>query len=142
MIKSIYLIGSLRNPRVPVIANKLRAAGYDVFDEWHATAPDTDDHWQKYCNARGWTYDQALSGLTAQTIFEFDKKYLDRCDAAVMLLPAGRSGHLELGYKRGCGKPGFILLDGAKVDRYDIMYRFATAVVPDLAALCKALKKA
>lgn len=119
----------------------LRAHGYEVFDDWHGVAPDTDDHWQVYCKQRRWTYSEALAGKGAQSIFNFDKRNLIRCDAAVLVAPCGRSGHLELGFKRGRQEPGFILLDGAKVDRYDIMYNFATAIVPDLKALYKALKK-
>ncbi len=141
MIKSIYLIGSLRNPKIRSIANKLREHGYDVFDDWHGCAPDTDDHWQKYTKQRGWNYAQALAGRGAQSIFNFDKVNLIRCDAAVLLAPCGRSGHLELGFKRGRGEPGFILLC-EKVDRYDIMYNFATAVLENLPDLLKALKKA
>jgi len=30
----IYLIGSLRNPAVPEVAQKMRAVGIDVFDDW------------------------------------------------------------------------------------------------------------
>lgn len=140
MIKSIYLIGSLRNPKIRLIAASLRARGYDVFDDWHGTHAQADDEWQKYANQRGWTYQEALAGASAQSIFNLDKTHLDRADAVVMVLPCGRSGHLELGYARGCRKPGFILLNG-KVDRYDVMYSFATAIVADMLTLFKALKK-
>jgi len=42
----------------------------------------------------------------------------------VLMLPAGRSGHLELGQIMGDRKPGFILLD-EDYDRWDVMYRKA-----------------
>lgn len=34
----IYIIGSLRNKNVPIVANKLRAANKDweIFDSWYA----------------------------------------------------------------------------------------------------------
>jgi hypothetical protein len=32
----IYLVGSLRNPGIPVYANQLREHGFDIFDDWHA----------------------------------------------------------------------------------------------------------
>jgi nucleoside 2-deoxyribosyltransferase len=60
-------------------------------------------------------------------VFEFDKFHLDRCDAAVLLMPAGKSAHLELGYMRGKGKPGFILFD-EEPERYDVMVKFATDI--------------
>lgn len=139
MIKSIYLIGSLRNPNIREVARKLRSHSYEVFDDWHGTHAEADDCWQKYCVSRGWSYTQALAGPSAQATFSLDKAYIEKQDAVVMVLPAGRSAHLELGYARGIGKPGFILLNG-KVDRYDVMYNFATAIVPDLASLYVALK--
>jgi nucleoside 2-deoxyribosyltransferase len=54
------------------------------------------------------------------------------------MLPAGKSGHLELGYMIGQGKPGYILLD-AEHKRWDVMYKFATAVVPTMEELCSIL---
>jgi hypothetical protein len=123
----IYLIGSLRNPEVPKLAEVIRSLGHDVFDDWYAAGPEADDYWQKYEQSRGHTYMEALEGHAAQHVFEYDKTHLDRCDAAVMLMPAGKSGHLEFGYMIGQGKPGFIVL-GATVDRWDVMYKFATKV--------------
>lgn len=41
----VYVIGSLRNPRIPEIANELREKlGCEVFDDWHAAGPHGDDH--------------------------------------------------------------------------------------------------
>ncbi len=44
----IYLIGSLRNPNIPAIANELRTLGYEVFDDWYAAGPEADDYWKSY----------------------------------------------------------------------------------------------
>lgn len=126
MIKSIYLIGSLRNEEIPRIAQSLRTTGLDVFDDWFAAGPEADDYWKKYEEARGKSYIEALRSYAAVHVFEFDRYHLDRCDAALLALPAGKSGHLELGYVAGSGKPTFILLD--RPDRWDVMYQFATRV--------------
>jgi nucleoside 2-deoxyribosyltransferase len=139
-MSKIYLIGSLRNPKIPEIAIELRRAlGAEVFDDWHSVGPECDDHWQAYEKQRGRGYIAALNGHHARDVFEFDKRHLDACDAAVMVLPAGRSGHLEFGYIRGQGKPGFILLDG-EPERYDIMYLFASRVVSSMEELIVRLK--
>lgn len=127
MIKSIYVIGSLRNEEIPSIAESLRDLGLDVFDDWYAAGPEADDYWKKYETGRGNGYREALRGYAARHVFEFDKYHLDRCDAAILVLPAGRSGHLELGYSAGCGKRTYILLDGQD-SRFDVMYQFATEV--------------
>ncbi len=142
MSYKIYIIGSLRNPRVPEIAQlfsqravELGARG-EVFDDWYAAGPEADDKWRDYEKARGHGFIEALRGYSAQHVYNFDKKHLDESDVAVMVLPAGRSDHLELGYMLGRGKPGYILL-GGEPERYDVMYNFATAVVPDVDALIK-----
>lgn len=122
----IYLIGSLRNPEIPKLAAVLRERGHEVFDDWAAAHPDADDKWQAYEQARGRTYREALRGKTAQTIFNFDKTHLDQAEAAVLVAPAGKSAHLELGYMIGRGKKGYILLDNP--DRWDVMYQFATEI--------------
>lgn len=126
-IESIYLIGSLRNKKVPEIGKTLRENGFDVFDDWYGAGPEADDKWKEYEEARGRTYAQALDGYAANHVFAFDKYHLNRCDATLLVLPAGRSGHLELGYSVGIGKRGFILTE-PNHDRWDVMYRFAEQV--------------
>lgn len=127
MKKQIYLIGSLRNEVVPEVAKRLRAAGFDVFDDWFAPGPEADDFWRKYEKKRGHTYGEALNGWAAKHIYEFDKHHIDQSHIAVLLMPAGKSGHLELGYMLGQGKPGYILFD-AEPERWDVMYQFADGV--------------
>jgi len=130
----LYLIGSLRNEGVLSLGEHLRKeTDWDIFDDWYAAGPEADDYWQKYELNRGRSYGQALQGHAATHVFEFDKHHLDTCDAALLVLPAGRSGHLELGYCVGLGKPGFILLDQDYMEegRFDVMYRFADAVLTD-----------
>lgn len=140
-MKKIYLIGSLRSPKVPEIANKLRDEGYEVFDDWYAAGPEADDYWQKYEEGRGHNYKEALMGYAAVDVYNFDKTHLDQCDLAVLVLPAGKSGHLELGYVIGTGKPGYILFDDDVENcRWDVMYQFAGSVFFDLKSLIKALK--
>lgn len=125
--KSLYLIGSLRNVDIPRIASKLRETGLDVFDDWYAAGPEADDYWKSYSQARGDDYRSALRGYAAKHVFDFDRSHLDRVDCGLLVLPAGRSGHLELGYVVGSGKPGYILLPDDH-DRWDVMYGFATKI--------------
>lgn len=123
----IYIIGSLRNPKIPEIGDYIRSLGHEAFDDWFAAGPIADDSWQEYEKSRGKSYPEALRSYAAQHVFEFDKYHLDRSDAGVLVMPAGKSGHLELGYLMGCGKPGFVLFE-AEPDRWDVMYSFAKGV--------------
>ena len=137
--KKLYLIGSLRNPEVPKIAQKIRKLGFEVFDDWFAAGPEADDKWRDYEKERGRNYKKALSGHAANHVFHFDLKHLDECDIAVLFLPAGKSGHLELGYVLGKGKKGYILLDNP--ERWDVMYKFAHGVLHSFEELEEELAK-
>ena len=137
-IKTLYLIGALRNPVIPEITNYLTKLGYDVFSDWWAASEDADDWLRDYYKSRGYNYKQTLQSYAAQHIFTFDKKHLDRADLAVMVMPAGKSGHLELGYIIGQGKPGYILFD-KEPERVDIMHNFATDIFFTIDDLGKAL---
>ena len=122
-MKTLYLIGSLRNSEIPRLGQEIRKLGIDVFDDWFSAGPEADDHWKEYETKRDHTYKKALQGWAARHVFDFDITHLDRCDGACLVLPAGRSGHLELGYMAGAGKAVFVLLDDP--DRWDVMYQFA-----------------
>lgn len=139
-MKRVYVIGSLRNQEVPKVASFLRAMAFQVFDDWYAAGPEADDYWKDYEKSRGRTYAEALKGKAAQNVFAFDKANLDAADAAVLVLPAGRSGHLELGYMAGRGKQTFIL-KAPDEDRWDVMYAFATGFVETKDELLLALLK-
>lgn len=134
----IYVIGSLKNPLVPAVAWDLRNNGYDVFDDWYSPGPETDQFWQNYEQERGRSYQEALDGAHAWNVFEFDKRHLDAAEIAVLVLPAGKSGHLELGWCAGRGKRTFVLLD-AEPEKWDVMYRFADKVCMDMDELLGAL---
>lgn len=135
----LYLIGSLRNPEIPRIAQKIREeTKEEVFDDWFAAGPEADDKWRDYEKTREHSYIEALGGYAAKHVFDFDLHHLDRCRAAILVLPAGKSGHLELGYIIGKGRPGYILLDDP--ERWDVMYQFASGVFASLEKLIQALK--
>lgn len=133
--KVLYLIGSLRNDRIPKLGIKLRkefaVRGIDceVFDDWHAAGPEADDHWKEYEQRRGRTYKEALNGKAAKNVFRFDRENLDRATHVLLVLPAGKSGHMEVMYgKYGVGAKAAILLDPEDV-RWDVMYQFVDDVI-------------
>lgn len=137
----LYLIGSLRNPDIPKIEMRLGALGYDVFAEWYSAGRIADDCWKEHQIARGLTYPEALKGYAARHIFEFDYYHLNRADLGVLVQPAGKSGHLELGYLIGRGKPGYVLLE-KDLPRWDVMLCFARSVHETLDDLVTTLKGA
>lgn len=120
----IYVVGSLSNDRVEEVAEQLREAGFDVFDQWRCAK---GDFWADYALRRGMSFKEALQMDFVETAFQFDMKYLSRADAGVLVMPAGRSAGLEIGWLLGRGKPGYVLYDG-EPDRADLMTKMSTGV--------------
>ena len=89
--KVVYIIGSLRNKKVPHLAKRLRKLGFkEVFDDWFSPGPEADDFWRKYEKTRGSTYKQALKNYAGKHIYEFDKFHIDRCDIGILYMPCGK----------------------------------------------------
>jgi hypothetical protein len=141
-MSKLYIAGSLRNPRIPQVAQAIRSADLrlDVFDDWFAVGPDADDHWRAYEMAKGAGYMEALLGHTAKHVFQFDKKHLDESDGLLLVLPAGKSAHLELGYMAGRGLWTGILLEDKDPERWDVMYQFADYLFSDVSEVIDQLR--
>jgi hypothetical protein len=141
--ETIYLISSLKSDVTRKFAGELRQHGFDVFDDWHAAGPEADDIWRDYEHERGRTYLEALNGHHANHTFALDYHHLNRAQIGILLLPAGKSAHLELGYLIGQRKRGYILFsDGEpELTRWDLMYKFATGVFTEKGKLLAELKR-
>lgn len=137
-MRKIYLVGSLRNPFIPELAVHLRSLGHEVFDDWYGSGPADDDNWREYELARGRPYEEAISGKAATNICAFDKANILASDTVILVLPAGRSGHMEIGFAAGAGKATYILLD-AEYERWDVMYRLTDGVFRSVDVLCEKL---
>ena len=84
---------------------------------------------------------QELSNPIALQGFKYDKEGLDWCDTCILLLPCGKSAHLEAGYAIGQGKPTLVVLH---TDRFEpeLMYLLAGSpayVVSDLSCMLEGL---
>lgn len=125
---SVYIGGALKNPEIVRITKLLQDNGFDPFSEWYTPGPEADVLWRDYERALGYNYREALQRPAARNTFGFDQRYITRMDAFLMVLPCGKSAHLELGYAIGRGKFGIIYMP-EDPDRWDVMYLFAHAVV-------------
>ena len=135
----IYVASSWRNDSQPGGVKALRAAGHEVYDfrdpqdnggtgfHWSAIDPD----WQ------GWTpaeYVTALDHPVAQDGFAYDFNAMKWADVCVLIGPAGRSAHLELGWCAGAGKKTAILLDDGEPELMVKMCDRLFTSMPDLLA--------
>lgn len=130
--KLIYIAGSMRNrDGILRVSKVLREAGFDIFNDWIMPGEETDDKWQEFARADGLNYFQAMESPHVWDVFEFDKTWLDAAWALMVVGPVGKSGHAELGYARGSGKP-VVLYQETEPERWDIMARFAHLITSDL----------
>jgi hypothetical protein len=114
MGKKIYVATSWRNAEQPEIVAALRDHGHEVYDFRHPM-PENDGFSWAHVDAgwAQWSIAEYLEGIKypiARLGFGLDKQALDWCDTCVLVLPCGRSAHLEAGYAAGQGKRVIILL--------------------------------
>lgn len=137
----IYLIGSLSNrDQIIRLAQYIEnLTGFEVFADWTAPGPHADDFLRDMAKARGLNHIQTLNSHAARHVCAFDKTHLDRSVAAVMVLPCGKSCHMELGYMIGQGKKTYVLMPEAP-ERVDVMYNLAGFVTDSLSRLVQQLQ--
>lgn len=109
----IYVASSWRNQVQPSVVYHLRAAGHEVYDFRNPPNGDRgfswaeiDEHWQFW---RAKDYRKALKHPAAIRGFNNDFNGMLWADTCVLLLPSGRSAHLEAGYMAGQGKRVIVL---------------------------------
>jgi hypothetical protein len=83
-------------------------------------------------------YRKALTHPIAEDGFARDFEALQKADVVLLVLPCGRSAHLELGWAVGAGKRTIILLDGPVVVP-ELMYKMVDHLVTDYMELLNAL---
>ena len=144
MKRKIYVASSWRNPYQPNIVHTLRSEGHDVYDFRHSKPGDSGFSWGDIAaGGQGWTPEEYIARLKhpiAQAGFASDKDALDWCDMCVLVLPCGRSAHLEAGYAIGQGKPTIILLHEDNIVP-ELMYLLAghSRIVPDIDGMLTAI---
>lgn len=114
-MRRIYVASSWRNTIQPYLVRALRNYGHEVYD--FRNPPDGGDgfHWSEIDLAwESWSVEEYVAALRepiAQRGFANDKAGMDWADTCVLLLPCGKSAHLEAGYMAGQGKlviPAFL----------------------------------
>lgn len=105
----IYVASSWRNEFQQGVVAELRAAGHEVYDFRNPAPGNTGFAWSAIDpDWLGWAPEVFAELVTTSPVaaagFAFDKAALDWCDTLVMVLPCGRSAHLEAGYACGQGK--------------------------------------
>lgn len=140
----VYVASSWRNAGQPGIVHILRRCGIEVYDFRNPHHParggggfawsEIDPNWKLWTVAE---FVEALDNPIAIVGYNYDFHAMNEADACVLVLPCGRSAHLEAGWFIGAGRPCFILsMDG---EEPELMYKMATLVTSDIFAIVDAL---
>ena len=129
----VYVASGFRNERQPAVVEMLRFAGHEVYDPVHpdvegpGAPPRAGAGWkQAGPDWRTWTPDQYLAALRhplAVEGFAANWSAMQWADRFVLVMPCGRSAHLEAGYAVGAGKPLAILLEPHSSPEPDLMHQ-------------------
>ncbi len=113
--KRIYVASSWRNKAQAAVVESLRLDSHLVYDFKNPRPDDNGFHWSSIDpDWESWSesqYRDALDHPIAKAGFASDMNAMKWADAFVLVLPCGRSAHLELGWACGMGKQTLILLD-------------------------------
>jgi len=144
----VYVASSWRNPVQPLVVAELRAAGIDCYDfrnppsgsgfSWREVKSDyvgprigvdgvraKGSDWEDVAEyLRMVEHPRALEGYAS------DFAAMCQADTFVMVLPCGKSAHLELGWAVGAGLRTAILLENPVEP--ELMYRMVDHMSPDL----------
>lgn len=129
-MKRIYVASSWRNTIQPAMVAALRKAGYEVYDFKNPAPGNNGFHWSDIDSQwETWTPAQlreAHQHPIAEAGFKLDMDALMAADGCVLVMPSGRSAHLEAGYAVGAGKPTVVLLAEGEPE---LMYKMAATVL-------------
>lgn len=131
--RRIYLASSWRNEAQPSAVQLLRDAGHEVYDFRNPKPGDTGFAWSEIDpDWLQWTPSQfrdALQHPIADRGFAHDLGGMEWADTCVLLLPCGRSAHLEAGWFTGRGIPVvFYVPLGSEPE---LMYKLGGPIVVD-----------
>lgn len=132
----VYVASSWRNNIQPIICELLAEREIPHYD-FKNPSPATGFAWSEIDpNWKAWSaeeYIQLLNHPRAIEGFNSDMDALKRSTHTILILPCGRSAHLELGWAVGAGKKTAILTkDGEEPELMAKMVDLLTSSVKDL----------
>jgi hypothetical protein len=123
----IYVASSWRNEaRQQEVVRVLRSEGHSVYDFRHPAEGNSGFSWHS-CSTPDQLKDprrfrdEVLTHPIAQRGFALDMMALRESDATVLVLPCGRSAHLELGFAIRAQQRTFVLWDDP-ISEPELMY--------------------
>jgi len=114
-----------------------------VYDFRHPAPGNDGFHWSEIDSKwKDWTprqFRKALDHQMAADGFNHDRCALEESDATVLVLPCGRSAHLELGYACGSDQATYVLM--TEPQEPELMYKLCDGVVTSVDELASRLRE-
>jgi hypothetical protein len=138
----IYLASSWKNKNIVFLwKQELQEKGHEV----DAFVDSSDGryvfHYSEIDNIENLDVINFLEDNRTKKAFQEDKKWLDWCDCCLLILPSGKSSHLEAGYAKGKGKIFIVWEAYFPKGKFDVMYGFADLITDSLTAVTDFLEK-
>jgi hypothetical protein len=154
----IYVASSWRNTRQPAVVEALRCAGHTVYDFRNPAPGNVGFSWADagipcegdpragtpFVNRK--VTAEELSAAHAHPVaragFALDSNAVEACDVCVLVLPCGRSAHIEAGYAAGRGAKLIVLME--QPDEPELMYAWGEVVgsIGEVVTRCGELSRA
>lgn len=136
----LYVASSWKNGAQPAVVGALREAGHVVYD-FRNPPGDAGFAWRDLGVEAGHTeigpFREALRHPDAVRGARADFRGIEESEACVLLLPCGRSAHLEAGVFIGSGRPVYVL--SYEPFTPELVYYHARALCSTVAELVQAL---
>ena len=138
----LYTASSWRNEKYSSVVELLLFEGHRIYNFRDANSwfkwEEIDEKWESWNNIQ---FVQALSHPLSKKAFSADFRGMQWADACVLIMPCGKSAHIEAGYMKGKGKPLYILLDG-EATRAELTYSIADGIFESVPQLLQRLASA
>lgn len=136
----IYLASSWRNEQQPQMVKNLIAMGHQVYDFRNPPSGEKGFAWSDLDpDYKTWNTDKYIRAIEthqrAAHGYVSDLRGMEWADTCVLLLPCGRSAHIEAGWMKGRGKRCIVYLPKNEPFEPELMYLLADQIVsilPDL----------
>jgi len=135
----IYVASSWRNEKQPEVVKALREAGHDVYDFRAPPGKNTGFHWSEIDpDWKSWSPEEFREQVRLHPLatagFEGDFEAMQNADACVLVLPSGRSAHLEAGWFTGQDRLTIVLLHDGEPE---LMYKLTDHLCLDIEEVVK-----
>lgn len=141
----LYVASSWRNIIYSDVISTLKKAGFDCYDFQNPAPGDKGFHWEEIDpDWMEWdpvSFKEGLRSEIARDGFNKDMSAMIWADACVLVLPSGRSSHLEAGWFVGKRKPLIIYMSDEMDHEPELMYRMATAICTNETELVETLNQ-